>query len=184
MDTQQQVDYTNDCQQRVSAQTGVLETSAPLTVPAGTAGVQLPDEVVALYAVASGADELPRLSAVDYLRYRSASLSLANVVAWTLIGRTLYLLPNPSAATVLTLIYAKRSATIDSGSSLEVVGEYARVVERLVGSYALLDDGQPELAARALADYDADLQRLRLRAVRRGTGLGSTRIRLPGRLRP
>lgn len=183
MDTQRVVDYTNDCQKRVTAQTGILETAASLVVPAGPGGVALPAVVVSLYSVKSGTDEVARLTARDYVQLVSQASSVPATICYTLLGRTLYLLPAPSVDTTLTIIYAKRSDEITSGSQLEVTGEYERVVERLVGAYALLDDGQPELAAHALADYDADIARLRLRAQRRGTGIGTQRIRLRGVLR-
>lgn len=184
MDTQRLVDYTNDCQKRVTAQTGILETVGQVTVPPGAGGVILPAAVVSIYSVRNGSDEVSGIHFRDYAQQISRGVSIPNRQVYTLLGRTLYLLPSPSVAQTLTLIYSKRSDDIDSGRQLEVTGEYERVVERLVGAYTLLDDGQPELAARALADYDADIARIRLRAQRRGTGIGSQRIRLRGTLRP
>jgi hypothetical protein len=184
VDTQRLVDYTNDCQKRVTAQTGILGTALTVTVPSGTGGLLLPTNLVQLYSVKSGVDEVPAIAARDYVRSVSLGSSVPATQCHAVIGRTLYLLPSPSVDTDVTLIYAKRSDDIDSGTQLEVSGEYERACERLVGAYILLDDGQPELAARSLADYDADIARLRLRAQRRGIGIGTQRIRLRGTLRP
>jgi hypothetical protein len=179
VDLQREVDYTNQAQMRVTADTGILEEVASLTVPAG-AGVLLPAVVIRLRSVVQGAVELPRRSPRDYLASLSANWTAPAIISYTIIGRTLYLTPSPSLDTDLVITYTRRSAETSSDDSLEVSGEYARVCERLVGAYALLDDGQPELAAQALSDYDADVQRLRLRAQRRGRGISSSRIRLGG----
>ena len=169
----------NDCQHRLTAETGILEARGTITVPAGDAGALLDPVIVSLAAVVQGDTPLARISPKDYLSIRSGGDGPVPV-CYAVVGRTLYLTPTPSVDTILSLLYAARSGEFNSSTNLEVTGEYARVTERLVGAYTLLDDGQPELAARALADYQADVQRLRLRARRRGVSLGSRMIRLRG----
>jgi hypothetical protein len=182
VDTQRQVDYTNDAQRRVTAESEILVTTLSLTVPAGDVGGLLDPSVVRVLAAFNGTTEQVRMTPGGYIRARSGgdALSTDTDALYTIIGRHLYLLPVPTADTVLTLICSIRSHDYTSAAALEVGGEYARVVERLAAAYALLDDGQPELAQQAMADYEADMQRLRLRAKRRATSIGTTRIRRRG----
>ncbi len=175
--SQRHVDLTSDCQRRVAAETGILQSAAMLVVPAGTAGVQLDPVVVRLLAVTTGNVEVLPMRAADYLRDRSGGFAFEPTqAAYALIGRTLYLSPDPSVDTTLTIVYTQRTVDLDETLTLELTGGYARLCEQLVGAYALLDDGQPELAAQGLADYQAELQRLRLHAQRVGVGVASRRI--------
>jgi hypothetical protein len=179
MNTQRKVDLTNDAQRRVSADTGILQEIAVITVPAGTSGVQLDPAVVRLLSVSNGLDQVQPQRAADYLEARSGGYAFQpSTPAYALVGRTFYLSPDPSLDTDLTITYAKRSGDLDETLTLEVSGGYARAVEMIVAAYALQDDGQPELANQALADYRAEVQRLQLHAQRRSSGITTRRIPL------
>jgi hypothetical protein len=176
---QREVDLINDCQRRVTAETGILQEAASLVVPAGTAGAPLDAVVVTLLAVTLGSREVSYQRASDYLRARSGGYAFQPAdPTYTLIGRTLYLSPDPSQDTTLTLTYTKRSGDIDETQQLEVSRGYERAVELLVAAYALQDDGQPELAQQGLVDYQAEAQRLRLHAQRRAVANTTRRIGL------
>jgi hypothetical protein len=179
MSTQRTVDHTNDAQRRVTADTEILQGSATLTVPAGSSGVVLDPVVVRLLSVTLGVERVIYQRSSDYLEARSGGYAFQpSAPAYTLLGRTLYLTPDPSADTDLSIVYTKRSGDLDETLTLEVSGGYARAVEMIVAAYALADDGQPELAQQALADYAAESQRLRLHAQRRGVSTSTRTIGL------
>jgi hypothetical protein len=180
---QTEVDYINSAQLRVAADTRVLKKKATLSVPAGSTTLALPIEVIRLEGLYNGTDPLVQVTISDYLGVVTqdiTSFSL-DVVVFCVVGRTLYLFPSFTAATSLTAFYSYRPATIDSGSTLELTGQAERLVERLASAYALLDDGQPEVAQSELAAYLTDAGRLRRQEVRSEGGNGM--VNLVGRQR-
>lgn len=179
MATQQDVDYVNDCQRRVCADTGVLEKRATLVVPAAAVSVALPTDARQILAIFDGQTRLPSINPVEYMRSTTGAAVRSSARAWCVIGRTLYLTPTAPEDHTLTLFYAQRPADATSATTLEVTGEFERLVERLVGASVLLDDGQPELAQNELSAYDRDVARLRYRAVARTGQPG--RVQLRGR---
>lgn len=182
--TQIELDYMQAANQRVAADSQILQKRATLTLAAGSVTVGLPAEVVRLEALYQDTTPIDPIGVVEYMRLASGADAeiVESNARFALIGRTLYLWPGaPSSDTALTAIYSYRPATIDSGSTFELTGSAERLIERLVSSQVLIDDGQPELGQQELASYQVDLARLK-RKTRRAEG-GGRILRLAGKRR-
>lgn len=170
--TQQQVEYIDQAQKRITADGRMLVKKTTLTT-ANLASVTLPADLVELKALLFGGTPAEPISTGDYLSFLTGDLSTAtvtqSVIQYAIIGRTLYFWGTPVVDA--TIVYVYRSATIDSSSTFQVTGEWERLMERLVGANILLDDGQPELALAELEQYAIDTTRLRRRDI---SGSGRT----------
>lgn len=179
---QQELDYMNAAQKRLSADLRILEKRTTLTIPATVGTSVLPDEVIELTALYLDEMPLVPMTREQYLELADdagTGTSISDLLMYAVIGRTLYFWPKPITATTLTAIYSYRAATMDSADEFELTGEAERVLERLVAAFKLMDDGQPELAQTELANYQEDVLRIRARFIR---GMGEVeRMRLPGR---
>lgn len=187
--TQNELDYINAALKRVSSDTRLLEKKTTLTLPASTdflPYLTLPSEVVRLEAVYNGTSALQLIPTAEYMRLATGATSTTSNattdMVCVIVGRRLYVWPGVSVAVPLTAIYSYRTADIDSSSTFELTGVAERLVERLSSAYALMDDGQPELAQTELQAYQIDSTRLRHRN-RRAEGRGGV-VRLAGRRRP
>lgn len=163
--TQETIDHINAAQQRVASDTGLLQKRATITVPAGSASVTLPAEVIEIQAVFSGANEVPVIPVVDYMRLVTGNdattiQDLTTNTFFIVVSRSLYIWPTSAAATSLTAYYTYRPEQMTSETSLELQGGAKRLVERLSSAYFLFDDGQPELGQTELASYQKDATRL------------------------
>ena len=116
------------------------------------------------------------------MRLVTGAVLSGSELAFASVGRTLYLYPTSATAATLTAFYSYRPATIDTGSTFELLGTAERLIERLVSAYVLMDDGQPELSQAELAAYMIDAGRVKRRD-RRSIGHGHSLL-LAGRRRP
>lgn len=92
--------------------------------------------------------------------------SVATIAGHWLIGRTLGVRPEPTTALPVTIYYqARPTAPADSDGTLELTGDHARLVDRLVAHYQLADDGQPERSQSELAFYQEEARRIRARRI-------------------
>lgn len=167
--TQESIDYINQANKRVAADTRILKKRVSSTQTASVSSVALDAEVVRIEAVYVGSTKLQLIGIPTYLETisQSETTMTANTLSYTVIGRTLYFWPSLSVGDVLTLIYSYRPSDITSTTTFTLTGMAERLVERLSSAYFLLDDGQPELAQRELSDYLTDMTRLKRRDGRR-----------------
>jgi len=171
---QDALDYSNEAQYRVCADTRVLRKRTTLAIVSGTQTYSLPNDVIALLAVLDPEGEpVPFLTLDDALAGLTAPTDLATT-AYYMIGTSLGVLPMPTAAVTWTLYYEARPAPLTSASPFELDGDYELLIDRLVQAMKLADDGQPELAAEEQGFYDIDRNRLRRRDAREPRG----RVRL------
>jgi len=156
--TQIDVDYVNEAQMRVCADTLLLEKKTTFTIPANQRSASLPTDVVRVYAVYQGAFRLDQLMVDEMVCETSAAYetNVSQRSVWAVIGDQFTVTPIPKTDLSVTIIYAARSAPYQSDSELEVTDEAENLVERLVSSYKLQDDGQPERAAAELQSYESD----------------------------
>lgn len=170
MSLQLDIDYMNEAQYRVAADTLCLEKQATLTIPAGETNVSLPDDVITIRSLVQGTTLLNEITTRDIVTLQSA-VSLVDVsdrTSYALVGRTLHVTPAPSQPLVLSIIYTARPAPYQSNHDLETLGESKVLVERLVAAMRLQDDGQPERAASELYGYSKDARRQRLQGATTG----------------
>ena len=180
MGTQLDVDYTNEAQMRVAAQTLLLEKKAVVTVPSGSRTVAIADDIVRITAAFAGTTRLESMTTDEMICELSAvyETNVSSTPMWALIGRTFYLTPAPSTDYRVTIIYAARPAAYESDQPLEVQGEAENLVERLVAAYRLIDDGQPERGAAELHSYEEDARLYQ--GVARSRGGTPRRMLVPG----
>jgi hypothetical protein len=163
---QDAVDYSNQAQFRVVADTLCITKSLTLSTVADQQLYELPADVISLITVLDGPNgALPYISPGEALVLSTRS----NVVDFQgprffTIGRLIGIYPVPTSVYSYTLWYSARPTPLTSATELEVVGDFERAVERLVQAMKLEDDGQPELAAEEKANYQLDLARLRREA--------------------
>lgn len=163
--TQAQLDLFDRAQAKVAADSEALVASAILPYPAGSNPVSLPADVVRLRGVWISTTRVPLLTTEQGLAVLSGG-DAPSSPAHFVIGRSLYLLPAPTATTALTLLYIRRPnalASTSSAATLELDGDYALLVERVRRWWELADDGQPERAESNMGYYDVELPRLRRR---------------------
>lgn len=162
---QDALDYSNEAQYRICADTRVLRKKRTLALAAGVSSYALADDVLTVLAVLHGQDALPYLTPDEALRGLTNPPTLGELSYYT-IGTDIGFLPVPTEAATLTLFYEARPVPLDSTSSFELEGDYELLIDRLVQAMKLLDDGQPELAAEEQSYYDLELIRLRRRDAR------------------
>ncbi len=183
--TQETIDYINAAQQRVASDTGLLQKRATVTIPAGTASVALPAEVVEVQGVFSGDSAVSVIPVIDYMRLATGDATTISDIStntfFIVISRTLYIWPTGASATDLSVYYTYRPAAVTSETNLELSGGAKRLVERLASAYILFDDGQPELGQTELGSYQKDATRLAKR--NRGAQGGGGQFRIVGRRR-
>lgn len=162
---QDALDYSNEAQHRICADTRVLRKRTTLALVAGIQTYTLPNDVIELLAVIDGEDQLPYLTPDEALAAITAPQTFVARSYYT-ISTSLGILPTPTQAGVLTLFYEARPVPLTSVSPFELEGDYELLIDRLVQAMKLLDDGQPELAAEEQGYYDLELIRLRRRDAR------------------
>lgn len=173
-DAQFVLDYQNDAQHRVAADTLALMRTA--TLATSTSGViDLPSDVIRLVEVSVDGSTVTRYDRADDFLDVAAGHVAAVWPRYAVVGRTLYL--HPATVQSVRVTYYARPNPARSSIELEVSGEYDDLVKRLMDASKTLDRCEPEMSMYLLAEYDADAARLR--AVSQGAGTsGSTRIRL------
>jgi hypothetical protein len=173
-DAQFVLDYQNDAQQRVAADTLALMRFATLTtLPSGVA--DLPSDLVRLVEVSIDGGTVTRYDRVDEFLDVAAGHTTAVWPRYAVVGHLLYL--HPAGVQSVHVTYYARPQPARSSVELEVAGEYDDLVKRLMDASKTLDRCEPEMSMYLLSEYDADAARLR--AVSQGAGTsGSTRIRL------
>lgn len=166
INVQETLDYSNQAQYRVVADTRCLTKSYTLTTVAGQQLYDLPSDVLDILAVLDGAQG--SLGYVDVPTALAASsltdTALLAGVRVFVVGRKIGLLPEPDAVHSYVVWYHARPAALTSEDEFEVTGDFERALERLVQAMKLEDDGQPELAAAEKLEYASDLARLRQQA--------------------
>lgn len=161
---QDALDYSNDVQYRVANDTRCLIRKTTITTSAGQRDYSLAGDVILLKAVISMGQPLPYLPVADALAFLSLPTE-PNLLtpSYFVVGTTISFVPTPTDAQTLTIFYEARPAPLTSDDEFEITGDYERLAERLIQSYKLADDGQPELAAEEQAWYDVEMPRLRRR---------------------
>jgi hypothetical protein len=158
---QDTVDYANEAQMRVVADTRILIKRTTLAVTAGTAEYPLADDVIMLRSlIDANGREVTNLSMFDVLRLKSGPLDPTSAGFYT-IGQTIGFYPTPATDGAYTVFYEARPAPFTSSSSFEVTGDAERLIDQLVAQMKLADDGQPELANNELAFYLVEMPRIR-----------------------
>lgn len=182
LDFQQQVDYVNWMQKRVSGETFALERKTTLTLLQDVGEYALPDDLVALEGIYSGVDPLAELGPDQLLSFLSgATTAYYGEQGYVIVGTTLYVLPVPTSAGELTVVYYARSGEFQSDDELELDAVGERVLDNLIDAYMLLDYGEPEMGVNVLAQAETDLARAR--RANRGRGGHSGRMRVMGESR-
>ncbi len=184
---QMELDYIESAHQRVAADTELLEKRATVTILAGQSSVALDPEVISVSSVFNGSQPLTLIPTVEYMRLvTGANVAISDPplrAFFVIVSRTLYVWPLVSGTDVtLTLFYTYRPAAITDASTLELVGNAKRLVERLTSAYILYDDGQPEVGQQELISYQNDAKRLAKR--NRGAWGSGGALQLAGRRRP
>ena len=154
------IDYRNDAQKRVGADTLALALKATIALTEGTATYALPADLVEFDGIYDGSTRLDALSATELLGALSGAV-FVGPRSYAIVGTTLYVLPTPTAAGELTLMYRARPPDVTSDAGVSLAGEAADLAARLAEASQLLDGGQPELAVNELARYEQDARRLR-----------------------
>jgi len=162
---QDAVDYSNQAQYRVVADTRCLTATLDLVTVPGQQLYEMPSLVIDLITILDGANALPYVSPHDGLTMASRVdvVDLGGPRFFT-VGRLLGIYPTPTEVHTYTVWYHTRPAALTSDAELEVTGDFELAVERLVQAMKLEDDGQPELAAEEKANYLLDLTHLRRQA--------------------
>lgn len=165
MSTQPIVNYTDDAQRRVAADTLCIQRRADITIPT-TGSADLPAEVVRIEGIYFGSTNLTRASEDDLMAFLSGgSIGIqSDTPTYAIIGRTVYLMPLPAEETTLTLIYKSRPVAWQSDAALEVTGAYESLVDQLVTVTMQLDGGQTSMAASGMEVYRAESAKLYRRA--------------------
>jgi hypothetical protein len=158
---QDTVDYANEAQMRVVADTRILIKRTTLNVTAGTAEYPLASDVIMLRSlIDANGSEVTNLSMFDVLSLKSGPLDPTSAGFYT-IGQTIGFYPTPAVDGAYTVFYEARPAPFTSSSSFEVTGDAERLIDQLVAQMKLADDGQPELANNELAFYLVEMPRIR-----------------------
>jgi hypothetical protein len=168
--TQLDVDYVNEAQKRVCADTLLLEKKANLTFTPGNRTSLLAEDVIRITAAYAGVSRLDMVTTDEMVCETSATneTNVSETPRWAVIGGSFYLTQIPTQTYTVTIIYTARSADYESDVPLEVTGEAENLVERLAAAYKLLDDGQPERSAAELQTYETDVRLYRRLARSRG----------------
>jgi hypothetical protein len=158
---QETVDYANEAQMRVVADTRILIKKTTIAVTNGTPEYALPSDVIVLRSL-TGADgrEVRWLSPLDVLSLKSGPFDPTMGGFYT-TGATLGFYPTPTISGTYTAFYEARPQPFTSSSDFEVTGDAELLVDRLVSQMKLSDDGQPELANSELAFYLVEMPRVR-----------------------
>jgi hypothetical protein len=174
MASQLELDYLDDAQKRVSAETLAIqrEVSFPLVANAGytadqaaadlgwSQGFLLPDDLVYLRGIFNATTPLEELTAAELLGTISgSSTSYVGPQGYLVVGRFLHVIPTPPAGTTLTLTYWARANDLPDTLVLELTGQEARLTEDLVQAYTYLDGGQPEVGVSELSRVEIDMAR-------------------------
>jgi hypothetical protein len=163
---QDALDYSNEAQYRICADTRVLRKKRTLTLIAGVQTYRLAEDVLVVLAVLHGQDvPLPFLTPDEAMKALT-NPSTFGALSYYTIGEDIGFVPVPAEAATLTLYYEARPAPLTSDSAFELQGDYELLIDRLVQAMKLADDGQPELAAEEQSYYDLELIRLRRRDAR------------------
>jgi hypothetical protein len=158
---QDTVDYANEAQIRVAADTRILIKKTTINVTAGTAEYALPSDVIVLRSLTDETGrEVAFLSPLDAMSLKSGPFDPA-VVGFYTIAATIGFYPTPTIAGSYTAFYEARPAPFTSSSDFELTGDAERLVDRLVAQMKLADDGQPELANLELGFYQVEMPRVR-----------------------
>jgi len=177
---QEQVDYVNDAQKRVSGETFCYELRADFPLTGGVHEYLLPPELSYLISIFNGDQPLDEL-AVDDLVATLGGPGPGNYVGpqgYALVGTTLYVLPTPSEAQTLTLIYYAYSPDFNSPDELVIEHSCVMAMEHLIEAYLLLDNGETEMGVNCLTLAETDM--MRVRRSERGRGGHPDRMRVVG----
>ena len=173
--TQEQVDYVDSCQRRVCADTVCSETKTTLALTAGQHIYDLPDDLVELEAIFNDLIALDPLTMDDLLATLSGP-GAANYLGpqgFAIVGRKLYVLPVPSAADTLTIVYVQRPPAFDSSDELMLSGHERAMMEALLDGMVVYDRGETEVGSAALLSYLDEARR------RRAHNRGRASVRIP-----
>lgn len=160
---QDALDYSNDAQIRVSADTRLLRKRGTISVVAGVQSYTVPDDVIEILAVYDGQTSIPPIIADDALELISAdgATSTQGLVCYALETRKLGFLPTPTEDFTADILYIARTEALTSDDEFELEGSFETLIEHLTLSTRLDDDGQPELATYEYQFYLAEVARLR-----------------------
>lgn len=167
---QEQVDYVDTCQKRVSADTLAIVVEDTLALAAGDHEYDLPDDLVELHGIYQGETPLAELTTAELL----AGLSGLGPDRWigelsyAVVGRTLYVLPQPSAVGELTIVYVQRAPDFASDDDLVLEGDERELLEQLLDAYVTFDRGETEVGQVGLVRYLQDAKRIRTANRERG----------------
>lgn len=161
---QDELDYSNEAQVRVGAETRLLRKRTTLPVIAGQAEYPLEADVIQIIAVYDGESQVPAAMTDDILTLLSSSGAATpaqSMLHYTLEPGTLGFYPTPTDGFTATIFYIARPQPLTSADDFELQGISEDLIERLVFAYRLEDDGQLELAAAEQAFYDAKVAETR-----------------------
>ncbi len=166
MSTQSDINYGDDAQRRVAADTLTYQKKATLVVP-DTGFVSLPTDLIVIDGIYKDeTTELDYATSDDLLAFLSSgsTQSPSNAVCASIVGRTLYVFPTPSEDLTLTLVYRARPVVWQSNHDFVLSGPYETLIDQLVQADLLLDNGQTTVAQAMLAQYDQTAGVMRRRA--------------------
>jgi hypothetical protein len=168
--SQDALDYSNQAQYRVCADTRCLTKKRTIQTTVGISTYDLEADVISLLAVLDGSTDVPYMQTQDALAALSAAATVIPDIqpSYYSIGSQIGFLPTPQTAKTYTIFYEARPAPLTSATSFEVAGDFEFLIDRLVQAMKLADDGQPELAREEQAYYDLDAPRLKRIARREG----------------
>lgn len=157
---QDALDYSNDAQFRVAADTRYLRDKQDIDVEAGQQVYDIPSDVIQILAVYNDKTSIPPIILDDALEIISGSISTSQLVCYTLETQKLGFLPTPTEDFTATLYYIARPEPLNSGEEFTFEGSFETLIEHLALASRLDDDGQPELATYELQFYQAEVQKL------------------------
>lgn len=148
MSTQSQINYVDDAQRRVAADTLCYQKKQEIIIP--TTGIALLDpEVIRIEGLYDGAEQYAQASTDDLLSFLSGSQQASHATRiYSLVGRSLYVWPAPTTSLRLTAIYKARPPIADSDQALTLSGQFEHLVDHLAQAMILLDSVRPTSPAR------------------------------------
>lgn len=172
MNSQDDLDYTNNAQMRVCADALLLHAQTTLTMLAGENFVTLPDDLIRMTGISVSAMPLPVVPRDRAIMLQSLpENAVVGDQGHYLLGRTLYLSPTPIQDTTITIAYIRRPAQMQSDDQLEISGQAEEAVRLRVLADTLTDDGQDEMA-----QLHEQLYQQAIRNVRRQSGQLASRL--------
>lgn len=157
---QDALDYSNDAQFRVAADTRYLRDKQDIQVVAGTQVYDIPSDVIEILAVYNGKTIIPPIISDSALEIISGSISTSQLVCFTVETQRLGFLPTPTEDFTATLYYIARPEPLTSGDEFTFEGSFETLIEHLALHSRLDDDGQPELATYEFQFYTTEQQKL------------------------